>query len=77
MCLASGQISPTLTTHATAHPSAIRSRTGPGSALPTELIDGDRVDLEGELWFVFRRMVTVIGLPREVVVGRAARRTGR
>ena len=42
----------------------------PATDLPPELVDTDRVDLEGELWLVFRRVVMVIGLPREVVVRR-------
>ena len=42
----------------------------PETDLLPELVDADRVDVEGELWVVFRRMVTVIGQPREVVVRR-------
>ena len=42
----------------------------PETVLLPELVDADRVDVEGELWVVFRRMVTVMGQPREVVVRR-------
>ena len=42
----------------------------PETDLLPELVDADRVDVECELWVVFRRMVTVIGQPREVVVRR-------
>lgn len=42
----------------------------PDNELPAEFIEADRVDLEGELWLVFRRTVSVIGQPREVVVRR-------
>jgi len=36
----------------------------PDNELPAELLEADRVDLEGELWLVFRRTVSVIGQPR-------------
>ena len=42
----------------------------PETVLLPEFVDADRVDVEGELWVVFRRMVTVMGQPREVVVRR-------
>ena len=35
-----------------------------------ETVEADRVDVEGERWVVFRRVVLVIGLPRAIVVRR-------
>ena len=43
-----------------------------GSGLPDELLQAERLDVEGGTWLVFRAMVLVIGAPREVVVRRLA-----
>ena len=37
---------------------------------PTDLVEADRVEVEADVWLVFRRTVYVIGTPREVVVRR-------
>lgn len=37
---------------------------------PDDLVEADRVELESEVWLVFRRTVFVIGAPRDVVVRR-------
>ena len=37
---------------------------------PDNLVEADRVELESEVWLVFRRTVFVIGTPRDVVVRR-------
>ena len=37
---------------------------------PDDLVEADRVEVESEVWLVFRRTVYVIGAPREVVVRR-------
>lgn len=39
-------------------------------ARPDDLVEADRVEVEAEVWLVFRRTVYVIGAPREVVVRR-------
>jgi len=39
---------------------------------PDDLVEADRVELEAEVWLVFRRTVFVIGAPRDVVVRRLA-----
>ena len=42
----------------------------PDETQPPELIEADRVDLEADVWLVFRRTVFVIGRARDVVVRR-------
>ena len=37
---------------------------------PDDLVEADRIELESEVWLVFRRTVFVIGTPRDVVVRR-------
>ena len=37
---------------------------------PDDLVEADRVEVEADVWLVFRRTVYVIGAPREVVVRR-------
>ena len=41
-------------------------------AIPDELVEADRVDVESSTWVVLRRTVHVVGRPREVVVRRIA-----
>lgn len=43
---------------------------GPESVRPDDLVEADRVEVEADVWLVFRRTVHVIGTPREVVVRR-------
>jgi hypothetical protein len=37
---------------------------------PDDLVEADGVELEADVWLVFRRTVFVIGAPRDVVVRR-------
>ncbi|MCU1693884.1 MAG: hypothetical protein JWM64_2975 [Frankiales bacterium] len=37
---------------------------------PDDLVEADRVEVEADVWLVFRRTVFVIGAPRDVVVRR-------
>ncbi len=49
----------------------IRYRAEPDDAArPDDLVEADRVEVEADVWLVFRRTVYVIGAPREVVVRR-------
>ena len=49
----------------------ITYRSDAGAGLrPDDLVEADRVEVEADVWLVFRRTVYVIGAPREVVVRR-------
>ena len=37
---------------------------------PDDLVEADGVELEADVWLVFRRTVFVVGKPRDVVVRR-------
>lgn len=49
----------------------VRYRPSPeDAARPDDLVEADSVQVEADVWLVFRRTVFVIGAPRDVVVRR-------